>query len=279
MSNDFAIEQLYLLVHSKAKLTQFYTNYLGMNITGNAENWVGLGSSNHTLVTLIEDKNGQRPDKHATGLYHVAITLPTPEDLLSWYLMAKEHNLPLLGAADHGVSLGIYLKDPEGNGFEIGADRPTSSWEWEEGKLLMPLNKLDIENLLKTSDTTCRPWRGLPDGTKIGHVHMKGANLAAASTFYAKLLGLDITHEMEGAIFYAQTGYHHHIAVNQWESLNGPLREEHTLGLLGIEFSVCNDNFEAIKTRAIEFELPFETGEQSLTFLDPSNLKVMVVTR
>lgn len=62
----------------------------------------------------------------------------------------------------------------------------------------------------------------LPPGTRIGHVHLKVADLARAEAFYAGILGFDVTQRMPGAVFMSAGGYHHHIAVNTWESAGGP---------------------------------------------------------
>src|SRR5690349_12878200 len=56
----------------------------------------------------------------------------------------------------------------------------------------------------------------------IGHVHLKVADLERALVFYSGVLGLEITQRLgESAVFLAAGGYHHHIALNTWESLGG----------------------------------------------------------
>jgi len=73
----------------------------------------------------------------------------------------------------------------------------------------------------------------IPDpNVRIGHVHLKVADLARALRFYAGVLGLQIMQRYgEGAVFLSAGGYHHHIALNTWESLGGSPPPPGTTGL------------------------------------------------
>ncbi|MEA2994079.1 MAG: catechol 2,3-dioxygenase [Alphaproteobacteria bacterium] len=59
-------------------------------------------------------------------------------------------------------------------------------------------------------------------GVKIGHVHLKVADLDRALDFYTGVLGFELTQRMPGAAFMSAGGYHHHIALNTWDSLGAP---------------------------------------------------------
>jgi catechol 2,3-dioxygenase len=66
------------------------------------------------------------------------------------------------------------------------------------------------------------PPRPIADGVRIGHVHLKVANLDRALTFYCDILGFELTQRRgREAAFLSAGGYHHHIALNTWESLGG----------------------------------------------------------
>jgi catechol 2,3-dioxygenase len=66
------------------------------------------------------------------------------------------------------------------------------------------------------------PDRPIADGVRIGHVHLKVANLDRALSFYCDILGFELTQRRGGeAAFLSAGGYHHHIALNTWDSLNG----------------------------------------------------------
>ena len=57
--------------------------------------------------------------------------------------------MPLEGAADHGVSEALYLRDPDGNGVELYWDRPEANWPRQpDGTLAMFTHALDLEALL-----------------------------------------------------------------------------------------------------------------------------------
>lgn len=67
---------------------------------------------------------------------------------------------------------------------------------------------------------------------RIGHVHLKVSDLQRALRFYSGVLGLEVTQRYgEGAVFLSAGGYHHHIALNTWESLGGSPPPPGTTGL------------------------------------------------
>jgi catechol 2,3-dioxygenase len=77
------------------------------------------------------------------------------------------------------------------------------------------------ENITKPNERQrqARPPAPIDPGVKIGHVHLKVADLDRALDFYTGILGFELTQRMPGAAFMSAGGYHHHIAVNTWESL------------------------------------------------------------
>jgi catechol 2,3-dioxygenase len=76
------------------------------------------------------------------------------------------------------------------------------------------------------------PVPSIPAGTSIGHVHLKVADLDRSIRFYHELMGFDIIARYEGqAAFLSAGGYHHHIGLNTWESLNGQPPPRGTTGL------------------------------------------------
>ncbi len=75
---------------------------------------------------------------------------------------------------------------------------------------------------------TARP---IDPGTRIGHVHLKVADLDRALAFWRDILGFEVTQRRDGAVFLSAGGYHHHIALNTWESKDGPPPAPGTTGL------------------------------------------------
>ena len=94
-----------------------------------------------------------------------------------------------------------------------------------------------------------RPARPIADGTRIGHVHLKVADLERALAFYCGVLGFEVTQRREGAVFISAGGYHHHIALNTWESLGGAPPAAGTTGLyhLAILYPTRRDLADALR--------------------------------
>lgn len=165
---------------------------------------------------VLEALPGARPrPPRTTGLYHVAIRLPTRAALAQVVRRLAGGGWPFQGAADHGVSEAFYLADPDGNGLELYVDRPREQWAWSGDQVAMVTEPLDMEGLLAEAGEADD---GLLDpGADIGHVHLSVSSLAQAEAFYADLLGLDVTQRTyPGALFLAAGGYHHHLGANTW---------------------------------------------------------------
>jgi len=94
-----------------------------------------------------------------------------------------------------------------------------------------------------------RPARPIVEGTRIGHVHLKVADLERALAFYCDVLGFEVTQRRQGAVFIAAGGYHHHIALNTWESLGGSPPAAGTTGLyhLAILYPTRRDLADALR--------------------------------
>ena len=78
----------------------------------------------------------------------------------------------------------------------------------------------------------------IPEQTRIGHVHLKVANLERSLGFYRDLLGFELT-TMYGsqAAFISAGGYHHHIGLNTWHSKDAPLHQLMVWGCITLLFS------------------------------------------
>jgi catechol 2,3-dioxygenase len=116
--------------------------------------------------------------------------------------------------SDHLVSEAVYLTDPDGLGIEVYADRARSEWPRAGGALVMAVDPLDVESLLREAGN--EPWTGAPAGTVIGHLHLHVGDLAEADAFYRVALGLEPTAAIPGALFLSAGGYHHHLGTNTW---------------------------------------------------------------
>lgn len=148
------IGHVHLKVSDIERSLKFYCDVLGFNVMqryGSNAVFISAGGYHHHIgLNTWHSKNAGPAPVKAVGLHHTAILYPTKKDLADISLRLQEKNYPLTGAADHGVSLAIYLDDPDGNGVELYWDRPMEQWPVDnEGNLQMITEQLDWDDLQK----------------------------------------------------------------------------------------------------------------------------------
>ncbi|MCI0354208.1 MAG: VOC family protein [Acidobacteria bacterium] len=131
----------------------FYCEVLGFELTaryGPEAAFVSAGGYHHHIgLNTWESRGGSPPPPGTTGLYHVAIRYPDRATLADALRRLQRADIPLSGAADHGVSEALYLLDPDGNGLELYRDRPRNEWpQTPDGQLTMYVRPLDLAGLL-----------------------------------------------------------------------------------------------------------------------------------
>jgi catechol 2,3-dioxygenase len=185
-------------------------------------------STQEPLLILNHDPGATIPSSHSAGLFHFAILVPDRKSLASTYLALRNSGVCYDGFADHLVSESLYLRDPENNGIEIYRDRPVIEWPRDsEGHIMMDTLPLDLNSLSaemnNVEDGRKNNVKAFPAGARIGHIHLRVTNLERSIKFYHQKIGLDITLNCSsmGAAFLSAGGYHHHIGMNTWLSLNG----------------------------------------------------------
>jgi len=108
------------------------------------------GYHHHIGLNTWAGPNAPRPPAGTTGLYHFAILFPDRRALAAAVRRLLDHGIPLEGAADHGVSEAVYVRDPDGNGVELYRDRPPDEWpRAANGELAMHTKPLDLDDLLE----------------------------------------------------------------------------------------------------------------------------------
>jgi catechol 2,3-dioxygenase len=147
------IGHVHLKVADLERALGFWCGVLGFELVqrhGPGAAFVSAGGYHHHIgLNTWESRGGAPPPRGTTGLYHVAILYPTRAALAVALRRVIEAGLPLEGAADHGVSEAIYLRDPDGNGVELYRDRPRGEWPRDDrGGLRMVTEPLDLESLL-----------------------------------------------------------------------------------------------------------------------------------
>jgi catechol 2,3-dioxygenase len=148
------IGHVHLKVADLPRALTFYRDVLGFELTqrfGSSAAFLSAGGYHHHIgLNTWESAGGSPPPPRSTGLYHVAILYPTRALLADALHRTRQAGVELDGAADHGVSEALYLRDPDGNGVELYWDRPQEQWpRTAAGELAMFTHALDLEALLK----------------------------------------------------------------------------------------------------------------------------------
>ena len=107
-NSQIYLAEVALNVKDLESQTAFYHQLLGLEILNQSENQVLLGAGGKPLVRLIKTDDISIP-KQSYGLYHMALLLPTREDLANVFKHLLDLKIPLVGGADHGYSEAIYL--------------------------------------------------------------------------------------------------------------------------------------------------------------------------
>ncbi len=241
------IGRVALVVRDLDGVSAFYRSALGLREVERSSDHAWLGTSERILLELRHDPQASVRSRRDAGLFHTAFLLPGRADLGAWLTHAASEGISLTGAADHLVSEALYLDDPEGNGIEIYADRPSELWRKSHGMIEMTSDPLDLQDLVQASSG--RSWSGFPDRGAVGHVHLQVGNLAEADTFYRDLLGFEVMTRYPGARFYGSGGYHHQLAANVWNSRGAPVRPDRAAGLADVEILMDEKVLAAVRTK------------------------------
>src|ERR1017187_4829379 len=147
------IGHVHLKVADLERALKFYCGVLGFELMqrlGSQGGFVSAGGYHHHIgLNTWESKGGNPPPPGTTGLYHAAILYPTRAALADALRRVLAAGVELDGAADHGVSEALYLRDPDGNGLELYRDRARAQWpRTPAGELAMFTRALDLDGLL-----------------------------------------------------------------------------------------------------------------------------------
>lgn len=149
------IGHVHLKVADLERALRFYRDILGFELTqrmGSSAAFLSAGGYHHHIgLNTWESQGGPPPPPGTTGLYHIAILYPERRLLADALRRLVAAGIDLDGAADHGVSEALYLRDPDDNGVELYWDRPEPAWPRNpDGSLAMYTRPLDLRDLLAT---------------------------------------------------------------------------------------------------------------------------------
>jgi catechol 2,3-dioxygenase len=279
---DTAVGTVRLTVADLDRSRSFYELALGLPASELEDGALALGANRRSaLIELRGDSSAPRLSHRATGLYHLAILVPTRLDLAHAVRRLVEARWPLDGAADHLVSEALYLSDPDGNGIEIYRDRPRDQWRRTAGGLQMATLPLDLQDLVGELAGAGSPQPTVPETTRIGHVHLQVAELDEAEAFYHGVLGFDVmVRAYPGALFVSAGGYHHHIGLNTWQSAGGLAPAPGSIGLRSFEVELPGaGELERVLARVRQAGLEIEPTPEGGVVHDPSGNAVLLRSR
>jgi catechol 2,3-dioxygenase len=230
-----------------------------------------LGAAGRPLL-LLREQPGALPwmTDNMTGLYHYAILVPTRADLGRWLRQYLTKGYPPPGQGDHIVSEALYLRDVDGHGIEVYADRPRQGWRWVNGQIQMGTGPVDIRGLFAEANREGTPWTGMPAGTTMGHVHLQVGSIPEAEAFYHGILGFDVVASMPSALFVSAGGYHHHLGLNTWHSQGASPAPDDTARLHFYSLALPNpEALAAVVRRLANAGVPYRETENAVVLQDP----------
>lgn len=232
---------VHLSVTDRDPAIEFWRDVLGLTLLSEDEKKLRMGAGPRELVVLYPGAVRPVP-RGTTGLYHLAILLPNLRELAR--VIARLFSIRFPNApTDHVITQSTYLSDPDDNGIELYADTPErGSWSMaggvfsavdRRGVVNSGREPLDLDTLfseLTPEDPLNEP---MPQGTKIGHVHVHVRDLDEAMRFYHEVIGFDdkgIATDF-GMGMASAGGYHHHIGFNIWMGEGAPRPPKDASGL------------------------------------------------
>ncbi|HSL37483.1 MAG TPA: VOC family protein [Arthrobacter sp.] len=262
-------------------MTDYYQRALGLDIVAEQDGGLYLGRRQKPLVHLAPAPGLSVPSRGEAGLFHTALLFEDQPSLAATVASAAQYEpQSFVGSADHLVSEAFYFTDPEGNGIELYWDRPRGAWSWDGKTVVMDSLALPPQRYLEQylTEESVTGQREAEAG--VGHVHLQVGDVQSAQDFYVGTLGFEKTAGWHGqALFVSAGGYHHHMAMNVWNSRGaGPRRDTLGLGEVLIEVPAGDDVgalADRLRTAGVQSH---HTGAE-LRFEDPWRNRIRVAVR
>jgi catechol 2,3-dioxygenase len=282
LNPDTGMDAVSLRVGDLETMSSYYANALALEPieerSRGSEVHRVLGRGGTPMVRLISTPGLPAVDPRQAGLFHTAFLFDDAPALAATVLRAaQDQRGHFTGSSDHLVSEAFYFTDPEGNGIELYVDRDRADWQYRDGELQMSTLYLDPNAYLQNNldeDVLKNVSRA---AGKVGHVHLQVGDIPTARAFYIDALGFETTvGSYPGALFASAGGYHHHIAMNTWNSAGAGPRAA-GLGLGAVSITVPGrDDLDALIARLVHHKLPFADDGRSIVVTDPWNTQVTV---
>ncbi|MGP9502835.1 VOC family protein [Specibacter sp. AOP5-B1-6] len=278
LSADLAMGTVMLKVGDMTMMSNYYQKALGLDIVAEADGGQYLGRGSTPLVHLQPAGGLHVPARGEAGLFHTALLFDDQAALAATVATAAQYSpQAFAGSADHLVSEAFYFTDPEGNGIELYWDRPRDAWTWKNGEVEMASLALSPQQYLEQHLTEASVTGQRQSGADVGHVHLQVGDVKTAEQFYVDTLGFEKTSGFHGqALFVSAGGYHHHMAMNVWNSRGaGPRKDTLGLGEVLIQLPKADD-VGALQARLAHHGIAVANTGAEILFDDPWKNRIRV---
>ena len=281
LAADTAMGPVTLKVGDLDAMTAYYRDGVALQVLTTTGDTVVLGRGSTPVVILEHAPELKHASPRDAGLFHTAVLFDTEEALAAAvYSVAQKYPKTFTGSSDHLVSKAFYFSDPEGNGVELYWDRERSAWSWVHGNIEMSTLYLDPNAFLQENLTEQAVADPLIGGAQVGHVHLQVGDVPSAREFYVKTLGFEET-AVYGpqALFVSAGGYHHHMAMNTWNSAGAGPRLP-ALGLASVDIEVPSlDDLGSLTERMTDHGIQTRDDGRTVSFDDPWNNLIRVTAK
>ena len=271
LAADTGMGAVMLRVADLDTMVAYYRDGVGLQVLTNDGGTTMLGRGATPIVVLEHAPAMRHASPHEAGLFHTAILFDTQADLAAaLYSVATRYPRTFTGSADHLVSNAFYFEDPEGNGVELYWDRDRTEWSWTHGMVDMATIYVDPNAFVQEHLTQQALDTAASRPGRVGHVHLSVGDVATARAFYVDRLGFATTAVMgDQALFVSAGGYHHHMAMNTWNS-RGAGRRQLGLGLGLVRIEVPGaDDLGALVSRMHDTGVQTADDGWTVAFEDP----------
>lgn len=282
---------VHLTVNSLDRQIEFYTRVLKFKLHWREGAEAALGTDAEVLLRLTEDPAARRV-RQSTGLYHFAVLYPSRKELaraMAWLFTLRYPNAP----TDHAMSKTTYLDDAEGNTvelyvrsledgrYEVVNGRPVAYYS--DGRIGSGADPLDVEALFRELDEMDPLDTPLPEGTRIGHVHLYASSIEPMMDFYAGTLGFQeglIAPGFPMADVGLDAAQNHVVAWNNWKGSNLPPAPPDALGMRYFTVVLPDaDALERVIERVQAAGVPVEQTPEGVLVRDPAQINVVLTDR
>jgi catechol 2,3-dioxygenase len=278
---DLSMGTVMLKVGDMKLMTDYYQRALGLGVVAEEDGGIYLGRLQRPLVHLAAAPSLSLPGRGEAGLFHTALLFDDQASLAATVATAAQYEpRSFTGSADHLVSEAFYFNDPEGNGVELYWDRPRENWSWNGKDVVMDSLALPPQRYLEQHLTQESVASQQSAEAGVGHVHLQVGDVQSAHDFYVGTLGFEKTAGWHGQALFVSAGrYHHHMAMNVWNSRGAGPRKD-TLGLGEVLIEVpSGDDVGALADRLkVAGVASHHTGAE-LRFEDPWRNRIRVAVR